>query len=217
MKTVAFVPIKLNNERLPNKNILPLGGKPLCRHMLDTLLEVKGIDEIYVFCSDETIKQYLPDGVRFLRRKSSLDSFKTEHYQIVDSFLSIVNADIYVNAHVTNPFITVKTIEDGLSKVISGEFESAHTVFPLYDHLWYKNAPFNFTLVTLPRTQEITPMYIDTNLCIYRREVYTQNKSRYSENPYFMIVDKYESVDIDYPDDYELAKAICLMRGANAL
>jgi hypothetical protein len=29
MKVVAFVPIKLNNERLPHKNILPLGGRPI--------------------------------------------------------------------------------------------------------------------------------------------------------------------------------------------
>lgn len=30
MKTVALVPIKLNSERLPHKNILPIGGHPLC-------------------------------------------------------------------------------------------------------------------------------------------------------------------------------------------
>ena len=208
MKTVAFVPIKLNNERLPNKNILPLGGKPLCRHMLETLLKVNGLDEIYVFCSDESIKQYLPDGVQFLRRDPSLDDFNTGHYDIVDSFISTIEADIYLNAHVTNPFVTAKTIENGLSKVKSGEYDSAHTVLPLREHLWYKNVPFNFTLSYQPRTQDIEPIYIDTNLCIYRREVYTQNKSRYSENSYFMVVDAYEAMDIDYMEDFKIAEAI---------
>ena len=30
MRTVAWVPIKLNNQRLPGKNTKLLAGKPLC-------------------------------------------------------------------------------------------------------------------------------------------------------------------------------------------
>jgi len=66
MKTVAFVPIKLNNKRLLNKNILLLGDKPLCRHLLDTLAQVSLLDEIYVFCSDPVIQEYLPKHVKWL-------------------------------------------------------------------------------------------------------------------------------------------------------
>lgn len=29
-KVVAVIPIKLNNQRLPGKNVRPLGGKVLC-------------------------------------------------------------------------------------------------------------------------------------------------------------------------------------------
>ena len=58
MKTVALVPIKLNSQRLPHKNILPLAGHPLCYHILDTLLKTHGIDEVYVYCSDESVKNY---------------------------------------------------------------------------------------------------------------------------------------------------------------
>ena len=54
MKVVALVPIKLNNQRLPNKNILDLGGKPMCYYMTENLLNVEGIDEAYVYCSDES-------------------------------------------------------------------------------------------------------------------------------------------------------------------
>ena len=47
MKTVAFVPIKLNSERLPMKNIRPFtNGQPLISYILKTLLTVKEIDEI---------------------------------------------------------------------------------------------------------------------------------------------------------------------------
>ena len=47
MKVVAFVPIKLNSQRLPHKNILPIAGHPLCWHLCNTLLKVNNIDEVY--------------------------------------------------------------------------------------------------------------------------------------------------------------------------
>ena len=53
MKVVALVPIKLNSQRLPHKNILPLLGKPLCYHIVSRLLDIKSIDEVYVYCSEK--------------------------------------------------------------------------------------------------------------------------------------------------------------------
>ena len=47
MKTVAFVPIRLNSQRVAGKNLRPLDGSPLMCHILKTLTEVEGIDEDY--------------------------------------------------------------------------------------------------------------------------------------------------------------------------
>ena len=69
MKVCAYVPIKLNNSRLPGKNIMPLyDGTPLCKLLLNTLSKVKNVDEKYCFCSDDGIKEYLPEGIKFLKR-----------------------------------------------------------------------------------------------------------------------------------------------------
>ena len=50
MKTVAFVPIKLNNERLPGKNLKKFSdGTPLVKIILNKLAALKGdcIDKVY--------------------------------------------------------------------------------------------------------------------------------------------------------------------------
>lgn len=73
MKIVALVPIKLNSQRLPHKNILEIGGHPLCWHICNSLLQIKLINEVYVFCSDEKIKNYIPEGIHFLKRSTELD------------------------------------------------------------------------------------------------------------------------------------------------
>ena len=68
MKTVAFVPIRLNSQRVEGKNLRELGGEPLLVHILRSLRAAKGIDEVYVYCSNPSIQEYLPKGVRFLQR-----------------------------------------------------------------------------------------------------------------------------------------------------
>ena len=55
MKVVSFIPIKLNNQRLPGKNLLDLAGRPVCDYLFNTVAGIDEIDEKYVYCSDEKI------------------------------------------------------------------------------------------------------------------------------------------------------------------
>ena len=65
-KVALFIPIKLNNQRLPGKNVMELNGKPLCEYIFDTVNEIDSIQEKYIYCSDEGIKKYIPKGLTFL-------------------------------------------------------------------------------------------------------------------------------------------------------
>jgi CMP-N-acetylneuraminic acid synthetase len=208
MKTVAWMPIKLNNERLPGKNTKLLGEKPLLHYMLGTLLESSGIDEIYVFCSDEAIVPYLPEGVKFLKRDKSLDGFQVVHYDIVEAFVKEVDADIYLNAHATSPFIKKQTIEASLEKIKSGGYDSVCTVIPVRAHTWYEGEMFNFERSFLPRTQDLEPLMVEAGILAYKREVFIDHRSRYGDKPYLLEIDSIEAIDIDYPDDFKLAQAV---------
>lgn len=48
-KIVSFIPIKLNNQRLPGKNLMDLEGKPLCNYLFDTINQVDTIQKKYVY------------------------------------------------------------------------------------------------------------------------------------------------------------------------
>ena len=86
MKTVAFVPIRLNSKRVEGKNMKMLGGKPLMSYILETLVKVGDIDEIYVYCSNEDVVPFLPEGVKFLKRPECLDRDETLGKEIYDEF-----------------------------------------------------------------------------------------------------------------------------------
>ena len=68
MKIALFIPIKLNNQRLPGKNTMLLNGRPLCDYLFKTVSEIDEITEKYVYCSDESIKSYMPEQMTFLKR-----------------------------------------------------------------------------------------------------------------------------------------------------
>lgn len=108
MKVVSFIPIKLNNQRLPGKNTMMLNGRPMCDYLFETISEVDTIDEKYIYCSDEAIKPYISPyeskGLKFLKRDPYLDGFQVKGLEIIDRFIKDVDADIYVLTHVTQPF-----------------------------------------------------------------------------------------------------------------
>ena len=95
-RIVSFIPIKLNNQRLPGKNLMDLSGKPLCSYIFNTIKNIDVITEKYVYCSDEKIKEYMPEGLRFLRRDRYLDGFQIKGLEIIEQFVRDVDADIYV-------------------------------------------------------------------------------------------------------------------------
>ena len=97
MKTVAIVPMKLNNRRLPQKNTKSFtNGKPLCHYILSTLLTVEGVDAVYVYCSNPDIQEFIPKGVKYLQRSTSLDQDTTKMNEVLHCFANEVPADIYV-------------------------------------------------------------------------------------------------------------------------
>ena len=215
MRVVSFIPIKLNNQRLPGKNTLPLNGRPLCDYIFETVCNVSELNERYVYCSDEAIipytEPYESRGLRFLKRDSYLDGFQVKGLEIIDYFLRDVMADIYVLTHTTQPFTKSASISTALHHVMSGEYDSAFSAIELKDYMWYHGKPFNYDMNDIPRSQDLEPVYMETGaFFIFRREVFTELGRRIGRKPYIHCVDQFEAIDIDTADDFTFAEAAAL-------
>lgn len=210
MKVVAVVPIKLDNERLPNKNVTRFdNGEPLISYILQTLLAVENINEVYVYCSDEGIRDYLPNEIKFVKRSKLLDSADTKINEILFSFAEDVPGDIYVLAHATSPFIQAQRIDEGLSKVMWGGYDSAFAVQKVQEFLWRDGEPFNYDLAMVPRTQDLPPLYSETSgFYVFTRDLIINTRRRIGFSPYLVEVPKMEAIDIDEKEDFDIANAI---------
>lgn len=214
MRIVSIMPIKLNNERLPGKNIKILGDKPLLQYELLNLQRTNLVDSINVYCSDETICEYLPEGVNFIKRSKKLDTESSNFTQIFSSFMKEVDADIYVYAHATAPYISVETMTDCIEAVKYKGYDSAFCATKIQDYLWQNNEPLNFNACNIPRSQDINPIYRETSgVYVFSKEVFEQYKRRIGKNPYIKEVSYKEAIDINEPKDFKLAEAmlnVCL-------
>lgn len=203
------MPIKLQNERCPGKNIRILGTKPLLQYELDNLKETELCDSISVYCSDEAVIPYLPENVNFIQRPVFLDLPISNFNQIFDSFIRIVKADIYVYAHATAPFITVETMKQCINAVKSGKYDSAFCAVKLQDYLWQDGKPLNFDASNLPRTQDLKPIYQETSgIYVFTRSVYEKYRRRIGKEPFIKELSVKEAIDIDNPEDFDLAEAL---------
>ena len=209
MTTIAIMPIKMNNERLPGKNTKILGKKPLLQYELDSLVETGLLDEISVFCSSKDIIEYLPEKVNFVKRSEELDLPTSNFTQIFEAFMNEKDADIYVYAHATAPFITVETMRECIEAVQSGKYDSAFCAIRLQDYLWKDGEPLNFDASNVPRTQDLEPIYQETSgVYVFTKEVFEKYHRRIGKNPYIKEVSFKEAVDIDEAEDFRLAEVL---------
>lgn len=210
MKVVAFVPIKLNNERTPGKNIKQFDdGTPLLTYFLETLTQVKEIDELYVFCSNSQIKNYLLPGVTYLERPEYLDTKDATPQNIIDEFMKRIDADVYMVCHCTSPFVKAERFSDCIRQVVLGQYDSAFTGEKLQRLMWADGEPLNFDATNIPRTQDLPVYYNEVSaVYVFSKKTYLSLRRRVGVKPYICEVTGYECVDIDYPEDFEIANAI---------
>lgn len=210
MKTVAIIPIKLGSKRVSGKNIKPFfDGTPLMYFIQQTCLAAESIDEIYIYCSDDTVQEYILPGVKFLKRPEYLNGDNINANDFIREFIKIVEADIYVNAHTTSPFAKPETIDDCVRHVASGEYDSAFCAEALRTFMWENGKPINFDPDNFPRTQDLPLIYGETSIAyVFTRNSFLKHNRRLGSHPYIKEVDKIEAMDIDYPEDFEICNAI---------
>ncbi len=210
MKTVVMIPIKLNNERVPGKNVKCFSdGTPLMVLIQQACLDAKLVDEVYVYCSKEEVCEYLLPGVKFLKRPEYLDGNGANCNDILREFMKEVEADIYVASHATGPFTKSQSIDECIQKVASGDYDSAFLAKRIQEFLWSEGKALNFDVQHFPRTQDLVPIYSEApGAYVFTRETFLTYGRRVGAKPYICEVSEIEARDIDYPEDFEIANAI---------
>ena len=170
-------------------------------HSIQTVLESGYFDEVYVYCSDESIISILPEGVKFVKRSTRLDTAATKGKEIYKSFAECVKSDYYFLFHVTSPFLTRQSIKLALSSLSEG-FDSAISVKSIASFTWHEGVPINFDPLNPIQTQLLTPVYVETSSFYLVGYKNICAGFRYGQKVRFIEVSTREAVDIDDESDW---------------
>lgn len=210
MKVVAFLPAKGNSERIESKNLKLLDGKPLFLHTLEKLVQCDFIDEVYLDSDSDIILDYAPYlKYRPLKRESSLATNKTDGHQLFYNEICQIKADIYIQVLATSPFIKPDTIKRGVDVLINhAEYDSVVLVKREKQYTWNDQSA-NYDADSIPNSKDLPDTIIETmGLYIIRSESAHNRKKRIGEHPYLLEASAIEAIDVNYPDDFELAETI---------
>lgn len=210
MKVVAFLPAKGTSSRIENKNFKLLDGKPLFLNTLEKLVACDFIDEVYLDSESEEIFS-LAENVKcnFLKRDVSLATNMTDGHSLFYNEAKQVEADIYIQILGTSPFIKKDTIQKGIEILQkNSEYDSVILVKKEKLYTWNEQTA-NYNLEHIPNSVDLPDTIIETmGLYITRKNVALEMKKRIGKNPYLLEASTIEAVDVNYPDEFELANFI---------
>ena len=208
---VALVPMKGHSERVPQKNIRPLAGRPAFHWVLESLSQSKYVKQIVINTDSKDIAQSASDNfeVTILDRPDFLLGDMVSIQPLIEYDLSQTSAEYYLQTHSTNPLVTADTIDRAIEAFFSqSDHDALFTVTPIKTRFyWPDGRGINHDPMKLIRTQDLEPIY-EENSCLYLFSKTTNIKTgnRLGSKPMMYPMERLEAVDIDDIEDFYWAE-----------
>ena len=224
MNLSIVLPIRKGSQRVKNKNIRPFSkeGKSLTELKITELLKIKNVDEIVITSNyDEAIEQVEAIAkddprVKIDRRPEYLCTSETIVKELIEYMPTITNGEHILWLHVTSPFVKAEDYEKAIEEyfeALKNGYDSIMSVTEIRNFLWSDkskkiiNAPKSENIWI--QTQELEPLYeINHAFYINSRKNYLKMSDRIGKNPYLYVMKGSKVIDIDWEDDFELARKL---------
>lgn len=221
LKVMAIIPARGGSKRLPQKNILPLAGKPLIHWTIEAAQKSKYIDNIFVSTDDKEIANVASKLNIFIPelRPPELATDKTSTNDVLNYTINkfAENFNIILLLQPTSPLRTAYHIDESLEMFIKKNASTVVSVTPCeHSPLWANSLPPNLSMNnfikedSLKRSQELEVYYrINGAIYILNKNQFIQDKKiSYTDKSFAYIMPPYLSVDIDNEFDFQFANFI---------
>ena len=111
-RVVAILPMKGHSERVPRKNLKKLYGSSLYHWIVKSLQNASFVDEIVVETDSDEIEKDVRENFNLtvLRRPDRLLGDEVDMNSLLEFHLTMIESDIYLQTHSTNPLLKPETI-----------------------------------------------------------------------------------------------------------
>lgn len=220
---LAIIPARGRSKRLPGKNLLDLGGKPLIVHTIDAALNSRYINKIIVSTDSDEI-YFVADKykVKTIKRPENLASDNALTIDVVSHALNDLNDyyDYVVLLQPTSPLRNSNHIDQSIELLKEKGADAIVSVCQM-DHspLWSNTLPDDGCMsgfirddVINIRSQDLEKYY-RLNGAIYickTSRIMEENSFFLKDKIYAYIMDRESSIDIDDEIDFKMAEIFFL-------
>lgn len=218
---VALLPLKGNSERVPQKNIRPLNGKPLFFFVADNIKKTKLFDKLVINTDSADIEKMAMDRygdwVNVNKRPTDLQGDMISMNRIIAYDVKTIGiGHDYMQTHSTSPFLSPKTIVSAVTEYreqkIAGSLDSLFSVSEIHSRLYTKDlCPINHDPHVLGRTQDLEVVYEENSaFYLFSGESFMANDHRIGRfaKIFPMPKNSLECLDIDEIEDWVFAEQI---------
>ena len=218
-----FTIVKQNSSRVNHKNFQTICSDiPLWKWTVNRLISDKY--ELYINKDSNTVFDEVLDmsnvyGISRNNKHIEWEKNSENEGSPVESMLiefckndSISSSEVICLFHVTSPFINLKTIEQA-SKYLNDGYDSVQSVKRIQDFVFKmedeKMIPVNYDPFKVQRTQDILPVYMSLGaFFISTKQKILEEGKRLPGKVFNYELDSVSSIEIDYPDDLQLARYV---------
>ena len=218
MNLIAIIPVKKISERVKKKNTRKFfGNKSLLDILLDKLLKIKQISNIYISTDDKQLsKNYKNKKIKIISRKKKYCNNIAPWSEVIFNIVNSIPVDKYTNimwCHTTTPLFDsyAKSIKIYKKNFKTKKFNGLVAVNRLSQFIvTEKLKPLNYTWGPWhPYSQNLEKLFtVSGALFIATKEEMLKNRYVISSKPYFFETKQLESIDIDTNYDMQLAKVL---------
>lgn len=218
MSCIAIIPARGGSKRLPRKNILPLGQKPLLQWVIEACMNSKVFDDVIVSSEDAEIQSLAEAlGATLHYRKTEIAGDRSTVVEVCLSVLEDFQSSEFCCVYATAALLTPLTL------IKSGEvFSNSHEADALMGVSKFNHSPLQalsigengFAKMLFPDFMKVqSQFYPETrvsNGMFYwvRSKAFLEEKTFYCEKLKVYDVPENETCDLDTEDDYIALKKL---------
>jgi len=217
-KNICLIPARGGSKRVKNKNIKKFLGKPLLERIIKTAKKSNLFDKIYVSTDSILIKKLAIKYGAFVPyiRSKDLSNDSAILKSVIDDFLNKVilsqkthKMNLFV-LYPTSIFVDKKLIMKCNKMLKKTEYVTTIKKFPhpIQRALKYykkKLKPINLKH-KLMRTQDLEEYYYNAGqIDCFKIDAWLKKKMFHKMYAKFVLLNDFDSIDIDTPDDLKLA------------
>lgn len=219
MRILAVIPACEGSERVPNKNIRVINGKPLVYYVIDNARRSRYITDVIVTTNSSEIATIAGQmGVKTKLRSAALCGkevlLDTVVYDVSDK-TPFENYDYVVTMQSISPTLEVDTLDRAICECIEGRYDTVVSVTnrPRYYWTMQDGKPVPSSQRDVSR-HFLPPFYVETGGFLITRSCFMRPTSRLGEKIKLFELEGKEAIDVDTWGDLKQVENI--LRHKNA-